>query len=242
MLLPTLWEEQEKMVCRYGKEHCQELRIIKRDGGVDVVAGILITPFKTKKVAQTAFGSINLKSWGVTRPKYARDWYRELSLDEYFSEFGDDPRVLGRRMQTCVTSSVMLALRRGLAKASIRAEVTIAKDRVAREKREKISQALVDVGTRRVKEIFEVFATSVRNRHREQGAMMRADGQGRRLALFEANDAKRRAELAYIEHLKCPVFKAKVDKERVDKEKVLQAANVAFHAAERDRKRKRTEQ
>ena len=146
-------------------------------------------------------------------------------------------------MQTCVTSSVMLALRRGLAKASIRAEVTIAKDRVAREKREKISQALVDVGTRRVKEIFEIFATSVRNRHREQGAMMRADGQGRRLALFEAKDAKRRAELAYIEHLKCPVFKAKVDKERVDKEKVLQAASVlAFHARERERKRKRTEE
>ena len=108
---------------------------------VDVVAGILITPFKSKKVAQTAFGSINFKSWGITRPKYSRDWYRELSLDEYFAEYADDPRVLGRRMQTCVSSSVMLALRRGLAKASIRAEVTIAKDKVAREKREKISQA-----------------------------------------------------------------------------------------------------
>ncbi len=110
MLLPALCEEQEKMVRRYGKEHCQELRIIKRDDGVNVVAGILITPFKTKKVAQTAFGSINLKSWGVTRPKYARDWYRELSLDEYFAELGDDPRVLGRRMHPCVTSRVTLPL------------------------------------------------------------------------------------------------------------------------------------
>ena len=219
MLLPALWEEQEKMVRRYGKEHCQELRIIKRDDGVNVVAGILITPFKTKKVAQTAFGSINLKSWGVARPKYSRDWYRELSLDEYFNEFGEEERVLGRRMQTCVTSSVMFALRRGLARSSIRADVTIAKDKVAKEKREKISKALVDVDTRRVKEIFEVFAASVRNRHREQGAMMRADGQGRRVALFEAKEAKRQAELAYIERLKCPVFKAQVDKERVDQEK-----------------------
>ncbi len=242
MLLPALWEDQEQMVKRYGKEHCQELRIIKRDDGVNVVAGILITPFKTKKVAQTAFGSINLKSWGVTRPKYSRDWYRELSLDEYFNEFGEEERVLGRRMQACVTSSVMLALRRGLSRSSIRAEVTVAKDKVAREKREKVSQALVDVDTRRVREIFEVFAASVRNRHREQGAMMRADGQGRRVASFETKEAKRQAGLAYTERLKCPVFKAQVDKERVDKEKALQAANVAFHAEERDRKRKRTEQ
>ncbi len=230
------------MVRRYGKEHCQELRIIKRDDGVNVVAGILITPFKTKKVAQTAFGSVNLKSWGVTRPKYSRDWYRELSLDEYFSEFGEDSRVLGRRMQMCVTSSVMLALRRGLSRASIRAEVTIAKDKVARQKREKISQALVDVDTRRVREIFEVFAASVRNRLREQTAMGRADGQGRRMAMFDAKEEKRQAELAYTERLKCPEFKAQVDRERVEKEKALQAANVAFHAGEQERKRKRTEQ
>ena len=93
-----------------------------------------------------------------------------------------------------------------------------------------------------MREIFDVFAASVRNRHREQGAMRRADGQGRRMALFDAKEAKRQAELAYLERLKCPVFKAQVDKERVDKEKALQAANVAFHAAERDRKRKRTEE
>ena len=139
MLLPTLWEEQEKMVRRYGSEHCQEIRLIKHDGGVDVVAGILITPFKSKEVAQTALSSINFRSWGITRPKYARDWYRELSLDEYFAEYDEDPRVLGRRMQKCVSSSVMLALRRGLSRACIRAEVTIAKDKVAREKRERKS-------------------------------------------------------------------------------------------------------
>ena len=92
MLLPALWEDQEKMVRRYGKEHCQELRIIKRDDGVNVVAGILITPFKTKKVAQTAFGSVNLKSWGVTRPQHSRDWYREPALAEHFSDFGDESR------------------------------------------------------------------------------------------------------------------------------------------------------
>ena len=50
MQLPVLSEGQEKMVRRYGLEHCQELRIVKRDDGV-VVAGILTTPFKSKKVA-----------------------------------------------------------------------------------------------------------------------------------------------------------------------------------------------
>ena len=240
MMLPVLSEEQEKMVRRYGCEHCQELRIVKRDDGV-VVAGILTSPFKSKRTAQSAFGQ-NIKAWKITRTKYKRDWYRELSLDEYFAEFAEDPRVLGRQMQECVSSSVMRALQSGVSRASIRAEVTIAKDKVARQKREKISQALVDVGTRRVRGIFEVFAASVRNRHREQSAMRRADGQGWRMAMFDAKEEKRQAELAYIERLKRPVFKAKVDKERVDKEKELQAANVAFHAAERDRKRKRTEQ
>ena len=241
MMLPVLSEEQEKMVRRYGSEHCQELRIVKRDDGVDVVAGILTSPFKTKKVAQSA-SATNFRAWKITRPKYTRDWYRELSLDEYFAEFAEDPRVLGRRMQECVSSSVMLALQRGLSRASIRGEVTIAKDKVAREKRDKISQALVDVDTRRVREIFEIFAVSVRTRHREQTAMSRADGQARRMAAFDVKEEKRQAELAYTERLKCPEFKAQVDRERVVKEKALQAANVLFHAGERDRKRKRTEQ
>ncbi len=227
------------MVRRYGKEHCQELRIVKRDDGVDAVAGILIHPFKSKKVAQTSFGQ-NVKAWKVIRTKYSQDWYRELSLDEYFSEFGEDPRVLGRRMQKCVSSSVMRALQSALARVSIRAEVTLAKDKAAKDKVAKISQALVDVDTRRVREIFEVFAASVRNRHREQTAMSRADWEGRRMALFNVKDEKRQADLAYLERLKCPEFKAQVDRARVVEEKKLQAANVAFHAEER--KRKRTEQ
>ena len=227
------------MVRRYGKEHCQELRIVKRDDGVDAVAGILIHPFQSKKTAQTSFGQ-NIKAWKITRQKYSRDWYRELSLDEYFTEFADAPRVLGRRMQKCVSSSVMRALQSGLARASIRAEVTLAKDKAAKAKVAKISQALVDVDTRRVRDIFEVFAASVRNRHREQTAMSRADWEGRRMALFNVKDEKRQADLAYLERLKCPEFKAQVDRERVAEEKKLQAANVAFHAEER--KRKRTEQ
>ena len=228
------------MVYRYGKEHCQELRIVKRDG-VDAVAGILIHPFKSKRTAQSAFGQ-NVKAWKITRQKYTRDWYSELSIDEYFAEFAEDPRVLGRRMQKCVSSSVMRALQSGLARASIRAEVTLAKDKAAKDKVAKISQALVDVGTRRVREIFEVFAASVRNRHREQSAMSRADWEGRRMALFNVKDEKRQADLAYIERLKGPEFKAQVDRARVAEEKKLQAANVLFHAEELDRKRKRTEQ
>ena len=108
------------MVRRYGSEHCQELRIVQRDGA-DVVAGILIHPLKNKKVAQTAFG-INFKSWKINRTKYTRDWYRELSLDEYFSEFANEPRVLGRRMQALVSSTVMRLLQIGAAAARARAE------------------------------------------------------------------------------------------------------------------------
>ena len=240
MQLPVLSEAQEKRVRRYGSEHCQELRIVKRDGGV-VVAGVLITPFKNKKVAQTAFG-INLKAWEITRPAYTRAWYRELSFEEYFAEFAKDPRVLGRQLQEVVSSTVTRLLQIGAAAVLVRDEANWVKAKIAREKRDRISQALVDVDTRRMREIFEVFAVSVRSRLREQAAMSRADAQTRREAAFQVKEEKRKAELAYIERLKCPEFKAQVDRERVEKEKALQAANVLFHAEERDRKRKRTEQ
>ncbi len=80
MQLPPLSEEQEGRVRRYGQEHCEEIRIMKR-GVSTQVAGILIHPFSNKKVAQTSLG-INLKSWKISKPKYIRGWYRELSVDE----------------------------------------------------------------------------------------------------------------------------------------------------------------
>ena len=240
MMLPVLSEEQEKRVHRYGSEHCQELRIVERDGGV-VVAGVLIRPFKNKKVAQTAFG-INLKAWEITRPTYTRAWYRELSFEEYFAEFAKDPGVSGRQLQEVVSATVARLVQIGAAAVLVRDEANWVKAKIAREKRDRISQALVDVDTRRMREIFETLEVSVRSRLREVAAMSRADAQGRRMAAFDVKEEKRQAELACIERLKCPEFKAQVDRERVEKEKALQAANVLFHAEEREKKRRKTEQ
>jgi len=114
MQLPPLSDEQEGRVRRYGQEHCEEIRIMKRGATTDV-AGILIHPFSNKKVAQTSLG-INLKSWGISKPKYVRGWYRELSTDEYFAEFTEGQSVLGRRMQTLVSSTVSHLLQHGTAK------------------------------------------------------------------------------------------------------------------------------
>ncbi len=104
MQLPLLSEGQENRLRRYGSEKCEETRIVKRDDGV-VFAGILSSPFKTKKVAQSSFIG-NLKAWGIS-PLTHQHWFRELALDEYFVEFEGVPRVLGYVMQEIVSSTVM---------------------------------------------------------------------------------------------------------------------------------------
>ena len=111
MQLPLLSEEQEKMARRYGCEQCEEMRIVERGSGA-VVAGVLRVPFKTKRAAQSAFCQ-NLKAWKITHPKYLRDWYRELSFEEYNAEFEGVPRVLGRWLQAVVSSTVARLLQIG---------------------------------------------------------------------------------------------------------------------------------
>ena len=64
MHLPVLSEEQEKRLHRYGYENCEETRLFKR-GGCTLFGGILITPFKSKRVAQSSFTGY-LKLWGIT--------------------------------------------------------------------------------------------------------------------------------------------------------------------------------
>ncbi len=51
-------------------------------------------------------------------------------------------------MQELVNSTVMRALRRGVANATARAEAKIAKAKTAREKRERACQILVELDTR----------------------------------------------------------------------------------------------
>ena len=72
--------------------------------------------------------------------------------------------------------------------------------------------------------------------------MSRADTQARKLAEFQVQEGKRRADLEYTERLKCPEFKAQVERERIQKEKENQAANVAHHAKERENKRRKIQQ
>ena len=66
MLLPTLSEEQEKMVYRYGKEHCQEIRIIKRDDGVDVIADATLSVDLVMR--NDVLEPISVEFWAVPEP------------------------------------------------------------------------------------------------------------------------------------------------------------------------------
>ena len=235
MQLPLLSEEQEKMVRRYGCEHCDEMLIVERGGGA-VVAGVLRQPFKTKKVAQTSFG-INLKSWKITPPKYVRGWYRELSSEEYTAEFDGVPRVLGRRMQA--TQRELYALEM-LAELTRDQEVR-AKAQLAKEKKEKGERLLVKVDHKLMQEMFDVFAPESRHRHRERLAFRRAELDSKKAVAIWAMEDKRKAEADYAERLKCPKFREEVDLERIAKEKENQAANVAYHAEEKEKKRRRIE-
>jgi hypothetical protein len=97
MQLPCIVSEEQWIRLRcYGREHCDEIRLLQLETSA-IFAGILRKSFKSKKVSQTSFG-LNLKSWGIPRIKYMRGWYCELSLREYLKEFSNCPPVYGRRM------------------------------------------------------------------------------------------------------------------------------------------------
>ncbi len=248
MQLPLLSAEQEERVRRHSAEHWAEMRIAERGGG-STVAGILRKPFASKKAAQTSFG-LNFKAWKIDPPKYMRGWFSELSLDEYFTEFADVPRVLGREMEELVSRAMDRCIDMGYCTAMRRARAAIATAQIAKEKKEKGERKLADVDTKLKREVFEVFAATHRNLQREQKAMHDADldswwsaryqvEQEKEAIEQEKRAAERKARAEYAELMKCPAFREKVDLARIAEEKKLQAANVAFHNSEPEKKRRR---
>jgi hypothetical protein len=248
MQLPLLSAQQEERVRHYGAESCDEMRIVERGGG-STVAGILSRPFKTKKVAQSSFAT-NFKAWEIERPKHVVGWYSELSLDEYFAAFAGVPRVLGRKMEEVVSRTMNRCIDMGYCTAMRRARAAIATAQIAKEKKEKGERKLADVDTKLKREVFEVFAATHRNLQREQKAMRDADRDSRWAAMCQVEQEKeaveqekraveRKARAEYAELMKCPAFREKVQLARIAEEKKLQAANVAFHNSEPEKKRRR---
>ncbi len=179
----------------------------------------------------------------INVPMDVGGWYRELSLDEYFAEFVGVPRVLGRKMQELVSYTVDRVLHLGYCTAMDRAEAVLAKAQLAKEKKERGERKLANVDQKLKREIFEVFATTRRNLQREQKAMHNADLDSRWSARFQVEEekkaAERKAKADYAECMKCPDFREKVYLERIANEKAAQAENVAFHASEPEKKRRR---
>jgi hypothetical protein len=229
MQLPSLSEEQEGRVRRYGKEHCEEMRITKRGATTDV-AGILIHPFSNKKVAQTSLG-INLKAWKITKPKYVRGWYRELSLDEYFAEFREGQSVLGRRLQTLVSSTVAHLLQHGTAKV-----------KKIHDNHQRAVQLLAAILERRRKACFDTLVDPIRQRHREREAMCREDADARLIAREKAREQKDKAALELRARLACPVYQKQLQTEKVEREIEAQRISVANHWERQLLKRKRGHQ
>ncbi len=73
--------------------------------------------------------------------------------------------------------------------------------------------------------------------------MRSADFDSKWAATFRAKEekkaAEKKAEADYAERLKCPEFRHQVYLERITKERAAQAENVAFHAQESEKKRRR---
>ena len=250
MQLPPLSEEQEGRVRRYGQEHCEEIRLVKSEGAT-VFAGILTTAFSNKKTAQTAFG-INLKAWKITKTKYIRDWYRELSLDEYFAEFRGVVRVLGRRMQEQVSYTVNKASWMGAYNSNARANAVTAKanEVIAMAKAEASAKAaskeralkrLAAIVNRPQKACFDTLVEPIRQRHQECAAMRREDCHSHIAAQTRARGEKRKAELEHEALLRSSwKYREKIQLEKIARERKAQAANVA--ASYENRKRKAEQQ
>ena len=243
MQLPPLSEEQEGRIRRYGQEYCEEIRFVK-GGDATVFAGILTTAFSNKKTAQTAFG-INLKAWKITRPKYTRDWYRELSLDEYFAEFKGVARVLGRRMQGEVSYTVNKASWMGAYNSEVRANAVIVKAAAEASakaaSRERALHRLAALVNRPQRACFESLVDPIRQRHRERDAMREADYQSHMAAEARRREEKRKAKLEHEDLLRTSwVYREKIQREKIQRERTEQAANVA--ASYENRKRKAEQQ
>ena len=189
--LPALSEEQEKRLRRYGYANCDETRLVHRDDGV-VFGGILIRPFKTKRVAQSSLIGY-LKSWGITTLSYSQ-WYRELSLEEYFAEFASVPRVVGHGLRELVSATVNRWICAGMSVVIDRDREVAAKAKAIRDRDKEISdrqarvQWRIDRWTYRVlRGVFDVFNKTKLDMIREQND------------IFEAKQAAKKAEIARVE-------------------------------------------
>ena len=240
--LPLLSEEQEKGIRRYGSEKCEEIRIVTRDHGV-VFAGILISNFKTKRVAQSSFTGY-LKSWDISPLTYQR-WYREVSLDEYFAEFAGVPRVLGRGLQEVVSSTVMRLICTGM-------QAVMARDREAAAKAKELSerQARVQWRTERwtyrvLREIFNVFSRTKLELIREQNAMFDAEQESKKAAIFRVEEEARQVIRAHEHRLKTDwQYREKTELELIARQREQSIKAVAIfntlHPEEAYKKRKLT--
>ena len=150
---------------------------------------------------------------------------------------------MGRRMQVLVDHTVGRVLQVGYTTAMARAEAVLAVARRAKEQKEKGEQALANVDRKLTPEIFEVFAATRRNLQREKWAMRRAESDSKQAATFRSKEekkaAEKKAEADCAERLKCPEFRHQVYLERITKKRAAQAENVAFHAQESEKKRRR---
>ncbi len=191
-------------------------------------------------MAQSAF-SQNLRAWKITPPRYLRGWYRELSFEEYNSEFDGVPRVLGRQLQWAVSYTVGAWLI--VAKDAVRARDKEAHARAkrAKAKEERGERFLREVDRKLMREMFEVFAPESRKRSQDKWAKKIADYKAmrdaERAAEIKVVEDRKKAEADYAELMKCPAFREKVHLAKIAEEKKLQAKNVAYHAAEKEKKK-----
>jgi hypothetical protein len=236
MQLPALSEEQEKRLFRYGYENCDETCLVKRDG-CTLFGGILITPFKSKRVAQSSFTGY-LKSWGITTRSYSH-WYRQLSLKEYFAEFEGAPRVVGQGLQDLVSATVMRWVCAGMSVVIDRDREVAAKAKEVSDRNKEICdrkarvQWRTDSWTYRVlRGVFNAFNKTKLDRIREQNAMFDADRRSKKVAIFGVEEAARQVIYDHESRLKTDwEYREKIELEQIALQRELSARGVAVFNA-----------
>jgi hypothetical protein len=241
MQLPSLSEEQESRIRRYGQEYCDEIRLVKGES-TTVVAGLLMNPFKSKKVAQTAFG-VNFKAWKITKLPNVRAWYRELSMDEYFTEFKGVPRILGREMQGMLARALYKSVCCGAYKAHIRETREIVKAHKEATAKivgvQRLAWILARIVKQRTRDCYDHLTDPIKQRHREQDMMRVEDRCSRRAAEGRVIWEKQKAQLEHENLLRTSLqYREKFNYEKIKRERAEQASHVDFF----NRKRKAEQQ
>ena len=227
MELPLLTRDQRACVDRYGRDYCKEIRVSICEGKT-VFAGIPNHRFASKKTAQSSFG-LNLKSWNIEIPKYKRNWYREITVAQYHTEFKNTPGQVGRKMKNLVEALLTRAVTQGQYRANliIQNERKVAREQALEDERQRDREIramqIADWEAIKAAEwLSDPSGAAERQREaRERKAMWFAEKRDKPRRDAERRQAERDAEAEEQRISKCPRLREQRELKKIEQQREL---------------------